>query len=70
MLKTQTENTNQQCALAAKMTNSTLDCVRNSIASRLREMIVPFYTALGRGHLECCVQSWTPQDQTDMDRLE
>lgn len=33
-------------------------------------MIIPLYSALGRAHLEHCVQSWTPQDRTDMDRLE
>ncbi|KAK4811781.1 hypothetical protein QYF61_005438 [Mycteria americana] len=60
----------QQRALVAKMTNSILNCIRNSISSRSREMIIPLYAALGRAHLERYVQSWTPQDKKDMDRLE
>ncbi|GAB0178190.1 mitochondrial enolase superfamily member 1 [Grus japonensis] len=61
-------NMSQRCALAAKRGNGTLGCVR-SAASRLREVILPLYSALVRLHLECWVQLWGPQYKRDMDTL-
>jgi len=60
----------QQCELAAQVANRMLHCMKRSVASRSREVVLPLCSALVRPHLQYCVELWSPLHKKDMELLE
>jgi len=63
-------NMSCQCVRAAQQANCILGCIRRSVTSRLREVVLPLHSALMRPHLEYCVHFWSPQHEKDIELLE
>jgi len=63
-------NVTQQYALTAQKTNHILGFIKRSVANRLKEVILPLYSALVRPHLDSWIQLWGPQHNNDMHLLE
>ena len=63
-------NMTWQYVLTAQKAYHMLGCIKRSMASRSREVILPLYSTLVRPHLESCIQFWSPQCRKDMDLLE
>ena len=59
-------NMSWKCELAAQKANCILGCIKRSVTSRLRELILPLCTALVRLHLDQYVQFWGTQYKKDI----
>lgn len=59
-------NMNKQRAMASKKANSILGCIKHSITSQSKEVIILLYLAAMQRHLECCMQFWATQFKKDV----
>ena len=60
----------QQCAITVQKTNCVLVCIKRSMASRSREVILPLCSVVLRPHVKYSIHLWSPQCRRDMDLLE
>ncbi|PKU42720.1 hypothetical protein llap_6969 [Limosa lapponica baueri] len=70
MLMDEKLNMSWRCVLATQKANCILGCIKRSVASRLREVILPLDSALVRPHVEYFFQLWIALHRKDMDLLE
>ncbi|KAJ7423894.1 hypothetical protein WISP_31553 [Willisornis vidua] len=63
-------NMSHQCELTAQKANWVWGCIKSSVASRFKELVLPLYSAMVRPHLDYDIQLWGPQQKKDMDMLE
>ncbi|GAB0204140.1 mitochondrial enolase superfamily member 1 [Grus japonensis] len=70
MLMDKKFNKTWQHALAGQKANCILGCIKSSVTSRSREVILPLYSALMRPHLQYCIQLGGPQYKKDVQLLE
>jgi len=59
----------RQCVPAAQKANQMLGCIKGSVTSRVKEVILPLCSALARPHLEYCVRMVSPHYRRYMDRM-
>ena len=69
-----TMNTNmkvsEQCRIAASKGNQVHGMRRRNITYKDNSLIVPLYKAIGKPHLEYCIQAWSPYIIKSIDMLE
>ncbi|GAB0185539.1 hypothetical protein GRJ2_001019200 [Grus japonensis] len=59
-------NVTRQCMLTTQKADHILGCIKTSVTSRSRKVILPLYSAL---LLEYCIQLWSLQHRKKIDLL-